>query len=249
MYYTGHVTRFNNERYFGFVEDETENSYFFFFDKALHKQLQKKGLVDKIHKFCSGDEVQFKLRPSQKDPYKLEAYDVTFIRNERREKLIQQATAGYELMGYIKLIDNDTLFIKHISTRVFLPLEISHWVTDLDEIYTDRIDTLVSFKLNQTQKIDNLKAELTNIKFIEEYYQLQSAMINQTILEAIITGKNSKGSFCTILNKQINCFIPKLKDPYYMELLQSNNLTKGNTLNVKVIRINNNKSIALQLTN
>jgi hypothetical protein len=49
------------------------------------RRRKKEGLIKKVHKFCSGDEVEFKLKPSFKDSSKFEAYDIKFIRNERRE--------------------------------------------------------------------------------------------------------------------------------------------------------------------
>jgi cold shock CspA family protein len=82
---TGYISRFDIQRQFGFIETENENSYFFFFDKTELIQLKRKGLIDKIHKFCSGDEVEFELGPSKKDANKIEAYNLKFIKNERRQ--------------------------------------------------------------------------------------------------------------------------------------------------------------------
>ena len=218
--YIGHITRFDSKRHFGFVETENENSYFFFFDKTEQIQLKKQGVVNKIHKFCSGDEVEFKIRPSQKDINKVEGFDLKFIKNERREKLIEEANQSESLLGYIKLIDSDKLFIKHISTYVFIPLDISDWETDLDEIYTNRVDELVNFKLTQTQKIDKLKAVLTDVKYSNDYYELKSAIDNETTLSATITGKNSQGLFATIKNGRIEGFISVPKNPDNIELLK-----------------------------
>jgi cold shock CspA family protein len=246
--YIGHITRFDSERHFGFVETENENSYFFFFEKTEQIQLKRQGLINKIHKFCSGDEVEFKLRPSQKDTNKTEAFDLRFIKNERREKLIEEANQSDNLLGYLKLIDNDKFFVKHISTYVFIPIDISDWETDLHETYTNRLDKLVNFKLTQTQKIDKLKAILTDMKFIDEYYELKSAIDNATILTATITGKNSQGLFATILNGHIDGFIPVSTNPDNFELLKFEKLRKGNNTNVKIKHIFNNKKVSLTLT-
>lgn len=245
--YNGHITRYDSERHFGFVETENENSYFFFYEKTEQIQLKKQGLINKIHKFCSGDEVEFKIRPSKKETNKIEAFDLRFIKNKRREKLIEEANQSDYLLGYIKLIDNDKLFIKHISTYVFIPLDISDWETDLDEIYTNRVDKLVNFKLTQIQKTDKLKAVLTDVKFSNDYYELKSAIDKETILSATITGKNSQGLFATIQNGQIEGFIPISKSPENIELLKFEKIKKGSNTNVRVKHIFNNKRVSLAL--
>lgn len=245
--YNGHITRYDSDRHFGFVETQDENSYFFFFDKTEQIQLKKQRLINKIHKFCSGDKVEFKLRPSRKSIDKLEAYDLKFIKNERREQLINEANQSDNLLGYIKLIDNEKLFVKHISTYVFIPLVISNWETSLDEVYYNRVEQLVTFRLTQTQKIDKLSAVLTDTKFIDEYYELQSAKDNETILTANITGKNSDGLFATLLNGQVEGFVPISKNPDTLELLKFEKLRKGNKADVKIKSIFNNKKVSLTL--
>lgn len=243
--YIGHVTRFDNERHFGFVETEEEQTYFFFFDKKEQIKLKKQGLIDKIHKFHSGDEVEFKIRPSQKDNNKFEAFDLKFIKNERRENLVAEANQSETLLGYLKLIDNEKLFVKHKSTYVFIPLDISEWETDLEEVYYNRIDKLVSFKLTQTQKTDKLKAVLTDVKFDQNYYEIKSAVDNEKTLQATITGKNSQGLFATIFNGQIEGFIPISKNPDSNELLKFEQVRIGTIENVKVKHIFNNKRVSL----
>lgn len=247
--YIGHITLYDNERNFGFVESEDEQSYFFFIDKKeqLREQikLRKQGQRSKTHQFCSGDEVEFKLKPSQKATEKTEAYDLKFIKNERREQLINEANQSDNLLGYIKLIDNDKLFVKHISTYIFIPLVISNWETNIDEVYYNRAEQLVTFRLTQTQKIDKLKAVLTDTKFIDEYYELLSAKENETVLTAKITGRNSEGLFATLFNGQVNGFVPISKNPDSLELLKFEKLRKGNSTDVKVKHIFNDKRVSL----
>lgn len=246
--YIGHVTRFDNERHFGFIETENEKSYFFFFDKTEQIQLKKQGLVNKIHKFHSGDEVEFKIRPSQKDAIKFEAFDLKFIKNERRENLVTEAIQTDTLLGYLKLIDNEKFFVKHKSTYVFIPLDISEWETDLDEIYYNRIDKLVNFRLTQTQKLDKLKAVLTDAKFSKEFYEIKSSIDNETTIQATITGKNSQGLFATIFDGLIEGFIPISKNPDNIELLRFEKIKKGSIREVKVKYLFNNKRVSLVLT-
>ena len=73
--YCGHISRFYKEKHFGFIETEDNNSYFFFVDIVEQNRLRKAGLLDRHQyvKYNSGDEVEFKLKPSQKDNSKVEA--------------------------------------------------------------------------------------------------------------------------------------------------------------------------------
>ena len=89
--YNGNITRIENSKRFGFIETKNDNSYFFFIDRKEQTQMKRQGLIDKRHTFCSGDEVEFQLRPSQRELGKYEAYNLKFIKNERRQKLIEES--------------------------------------------------------------------------------------------------------------------------------------------------------------
>jgi len=245
--YKGYVTRVEPERQFGFIETENGCTYFFAIDNKGERKRKQLGLMDKIHKFCSGDEVEFQVRTTRKDKNKIEAYSLKFIRNERRQKLIDEAILNDSMLGYIKLIDNESFFIKHISTHVFIPLSISAWETDLEEVYNKRIDKLVKFRLIETHQIDKLKAVLTDVRFLPEYYELQSAINNDFILSATITGKNSKGLFAEILNGRIEGFIPISKNPKELELMKFEKFRKGSVAKVRVKCLFDNRKASLIL--
>lgn len=245
--YKGHITRYDSDRHFGFIETPEGNSYFFFFDMTEQIQLKKRRLIDRIHMLCSGDEVEFNLRPSKKSIDKPEAYNLKFIKNERREQLINEAHQSDKLLGYIKLIDNEKLFVKHISTYVFLPLLISSWETKLDEVYYNRVEQLVTFRLTQTQKTDRLRAVLTDKKYIDEFYELQLAKKNEAILTANIAGRNSDGLIATILEGRIKGFVPISKNPDNNNLLKSEKIRIGSIVPVRIKQILKNKRVSLAL--
>jgi ribosomal protein S1 len=244
--YSGQVIRFESERNFGFVETENGESYFFRFDKKEQIENKKNGLIDRIHKFCPGDEVEFNIRSSTRTNTKLEAYNLKFIRNERREKLIDESNTSGILSGYLKLIDNEKFFVKHITTYVYVPIEISGWETDLEEVYSKRVNQLVHFSLINTAKINKLKAVLTDVRFVKEYDILKSALEDSTILKATITGKNSDGFFATVLNGEIQGFIP-LNNIHELDI-EIHHLKKGYPAQVKVKYIFPNKRVSLSLT-
>lgn len=62
--FIGFVSRYYSDRKFGFVESNDGQSYFFKYDKAGIKQQKAQGIINDIHAFCSGDEVEFQLGPS-----------------------------------------------------------------------------------------------------------------------------------------------------------------------------------------
>lgn len=227
--FTGHITRFDNQRNFGFIETENNEQYFFFFDKAEVIAQKRAGIIEKVHKYCSGDEVQFKLQPCAKDKTKLQAYDLKFIRNQRRELLIEEAKTNDILLGYLKLIDNEKFFVKHISTYVFIELKISNWETNLQANYYNRIDTLVEFQLTQLEKIDRLSATLVQRDFKKQFNQISNLRTSQELTPALVTGRNKNGFFVTILNNTTNAFITCDE-----EKLNFYNFQKGDTVNVIV---------------
>ena len=203
----GHVVRFIRERDFGFIEAEDGEIYFFFRDKSSQKKLKQAGLIPYVHNFISGDRVSFKLRLSQRDEGKIEAYDVAFITNERRAILINNFKENGFLEGYIKIFDPETIFVKDKSTYVYVPIVISAWEENLNEVYHNKEITLVRYKLNQVVRTDKLTATLNDAKYIDEYYELLSHYDNQTPIYAIILGKNKHGYYVTLFNGKINGFI------------------------------------------
>lgn len=245
--FTGIISRYNSERCFGFIEDNNKNSFFFHLKNTEQILLKNQGIKIKKYKFCPGDEVQFKLILSKKYPNNFEAYNVKYIQNEQRNILIQEANENNILNGHIKLGDNEKLFVKHMSTGIHLPLLISAWETSHDEIYTNRINKLVSFKLNQTQKIDKLFAILTDIKLCDEYYEIQKAIENNTQIQVKITGKNSYGFFAKVLDNLIDGFIrlPKKNDKNNNSNYERLNI--NDIITVKILRINKEKSVLLSI--
>lgn len=205
----GHIVRLNNENTYGFIETENGELYFFhaLAEKKRQKKLKQEGLLPTIQNYISGDQVSFKLRLSQKIDYKFEAYDVTFLVNEGRNLLINEFEKNNILHGYIKIIDSNKFYIKHITTYIHLPILISDWEDNIDEVYTNRENKLVSFRLNQTEKIDKLAAILSDTKFIDEYYVLMSHFDNNTNLQAVITGKNNNGYYALLFDGKIEGFI------------------------------------------
>ena len=245
----GHITRYETKRHFGFIETAENESYFFLHDKAEVIKQKKEGKIKTVHKHCSGDEVEFKLKRSLKDNEKFEAYDIIFIRNERRDNLIKEALINPKLLGYLKLIDNEKLFVKHINTYVFIPVQMSDWESDLQTFYFDRIDKLVEFNLTQTEKVDKLAAILTGRKFVAEYKTIIDLFTKGNSTTALIIGKNHSGYFAVLSINNIYAFIPISKGSKGLTKAETDyffKYKKGDTVNVKLKYVNTNRQVILE---
>jgi hypothetical protein len=240
--YTGHIARFYIDKCHGFIETEDESSFFFYFDKREQKRFKKQGQLDKVHCSCPGDEVEFKLKASIKDADKYEAYDLKFIQNVKREMLVEEAREKRTLAGYLKKVDEGQFFVKHISTYVYIPVEISEWETDFSSIYTDRINTLVKFQLLQLEKLDVLKARLVDRKFSSEYKELIILFTTGSKTEALVTGVGKKGFFTKILGGKVEGFIHLPQ-----RIVEELSIKKGETVLVKVKHLPNGKTVSLEL--
>lgn len=238
----GHVTQFNNKRSFGFIESGTDE-FFFFIDRSEKIRLRKSRLIDEIHRFSSGDEVEFKIKPSLQDNTNLIAYDVQFIRNYRRQALIEDANENKVLKGYIKQVGNDGFFVKHINTYVYCPLQISGWEIDFQSVYLDRVEKLVEFRLLETNRIDKVKAELIDQKFCKEYFDIIELKETGKEIEALITGRNSHGYFASILDGAVEGFILFPAE----EKTKFDTLRNGDIAIVTIKVIHNNKKVHLTL--
>jgi hypothetical protein len=169
------------------------------------------------------------LQQSNRDPSKKEAYDISFIKNERRAILMDAATNSNTLQGYLRQIDNKKYFVQHLSTSIFIELEISKWEANLEVTYKERLNKLVEFKMLKPKKNNQLFAVLSDRTFKEHYLELSQLLDAQTPVPATVIGSNPHGFFVTILANNTNAFIDCSK-----EKLNLYNFEKGTIVNVVV---------------
>jgi len=190
--HNGVVSRFDTKKHYGFIECEN-NSYFFFIDSddinAKIIALKKQGIKANMKTIYNvGDEVNFKLKYLGDT---VEAFDIEYVGNKQRQLLIEEYQEKKVLLGYLKKI-NDGFFVKHISTYVFLPVEISKY--EIDSVYDERINQMVQFQLKNINKIDKIKAVLTDRKYICEWEKIKELFEKQEIVNGIIKHR-TKGGF------------------------------------------------------
>ncbi|GHT68499.1 hypothetical protein FACS189452_08280 [Bacteroidia bacterium] len=206
--YNGIVSHYNESKHYGFIEGEDNNSYYFFVDTKALKQknieLRKQNQTKKYRlKFCAGDEIQFKIRTIND---KSEAYDIEYIRNVKRELLVAESEEKQVLSGYLKQIDGNKFFVKHISTYIFIPIKISNNEIDIDSVYAQRLNQLVQFKLEHQNKIEKLSAILVDREFGEDWRKVKEAYNTQKIIRGHIKSRTKGGMIVDIFG--IDAFLP-----------------------------------------
>lgn len=244
--FRGQVSRYDKERHFGFIETPDKQSYFFYRDKAEVIRLKRIGDDSTHHNFTTGDEVEFKVRPSNKENGRMEAYELRFIRNEQRDKLMDQAEQGLALEGYLKSI-KEKLFVKHTGTYLLIPVDVSAWETNLEEVYNNRLDSVVTFHLTKTGKSGRLSAIVEGRKFSAVYDALTSLQASGESIPAIITGKNEDGYFVTVL-EGVQGFIRLPKDMTDEARTAFFTYNQGEQVMVNVRAIHKNKKLSLEFT-
>ncbi len=246
---TGCVISCDNSKNFGFIQQSKSNRhYFFHIEKREMEKLKEQGIIEKIHTFSAGDEVEFKVRPSVKFRNQLEAYEVKFLRNPDRDQLVKESLAGHNLYGYLKETDGK-FYIKHQDTYITLPVAISRWEVNLASVYTARRSKLVGFRL-VTENPEKLRVTVLGREFCPEYKKIVELIISGEPTPALLTGRHDKGFFAKIFDRTIDAFVPVLEvglTPLQLELRAKKlaELTVGDTVLMKIGEVFSNRQVSL----
>lgn len=245
--YYGTVASYDREKHIGFINVEGNNEVaFFYFDRIMQLAFVKNG-GHPAHQFTFGDELSFKLNPSSRHTSKLEAYDLTFIRNQRIELLLSEAKANEVLRGYIKKHSSGKWMIKHAASYVHIPIHITDWEINTEAVYAAREDEIVNFKLTQTEQLHKLAAVLVDAQFAPEYFAVLALQKSQEITPASLIGKNEDGYFTTLLDGKVDAFLPIPQNLTDAERALLSNLKKGSELPTRVKNVYPNRRVSLSL--
>jgi hypothetical protein len=244
--YFGTVASYDREKHIGFINVEGNQVAFFYFDRIMQLAFVKNG-GHPAHQFSYGDELSFKLNQSRRDPSKLEAYDLTFIRNQRIDLLLEEAKTNEPLRGYIKKHSSGKWMIKHAASYVHIPIQITDWEINTAAVYAAREDEIVNFKLTQTEQVHKLAAVLVDAQFAPEYYAVLALQKSQEITPASLVGKNEDGYFTTLLDGKVEAFLPISQNLTDAERALLSNLKKGSELPTRVKNIYPNRRVSLSL--
>ena len=241
----GHVLSYNKLRQFGFVESEDSQSHFFYIDKKAQSKIKiDKDRIHLVHRYHSGDEVEFKIRKSELREGQTEAYDLKFIRNVNREKLVKEYLAKGVLTGQLKVSEN-ILLIHHDNSNVNIYIYYSIWEKELNFLNKDLIDSKVNFTLMNIEEPDKIIAILYDRKFTDEYLELKKLLDTGKTIEAIITGKYESGFIVSILENRYKGNVHHIHKSKKEVINGAKKYIKGEIVQVKLLRIE--ESIIIQL--
>jgi hypothetical protein len=207
----GQIVYYNKIKESGLIETEKGELVYLKYNQNEQSELKKSGKIQVKHKFNFGDEVEFDIEIVEE---KLNAaINVKFIKNEKINKIIEEYNVKGKLVGYIKIIENDKFYVKHIPSKVWLKLDVSPFENNINENYYNRNNKEVSFELKRIRKNGNITASIIDKTYSKEYYVLLDLMNNADVVEGVITGKNNYGLFMKISESNLNCFLPLTKIP------------------------------------
>jgi cold shock CspA family protein len=238
---SGRVVRYLEDKNYGFIESEKGATFYFKNDRKRQKELKREGKIDKVHNFSSGDEVTFIPAKSPDPALGALASEVRFVGNTGRTILADESDQKGVLQGTLKKLEDDSWFVIHSTTGVYVPLSISNWEIDLGKTYDSRVDQPVGFKLTQTHSLDKLTAILSDRKFSPNFQLLRDHYDDQTTLKVTITGKNQHGYFAKLAFGDFVGFIKLDKNASRIQADEYKQIQKDQEVWVKLQRLQENQ--------
>lgn len=175
--YRGLVSFVHYDKHFATIEYKAGGKM-----KSINTQTQLPAAGGKPHYFRVGDEINFKLRLTDRGDRQT-AYAIEFLYNAGLDKLTQKARTTNRFSGYLKLVD-DTLFVKEIETYLFFPLKLSPWENKPGE---QSFNAPVTFQLVNLDKPRQIAAALAYRVFKPEYREALKAYEAKQTVPATVT--------------------------------------------------------------
>lgn len=197
--YTGKIDKYFIDKMYGFIKAADGNSYFFLFGKVERKGALRRSGLSNRHVIYAGDNVTFRLKPSDLDQTKLVAYELCFDGNSNKEDIVTECEKQGSLFGRLKLIGNH-LYVKHFASNMMIFVRTSKWEVELDDVYIENVDRVVKFKVFKDEKTNTLYANLVDRRFCKEYNMAMEAMEKNTILDARVLSRNRMGIYAQIFD-------------------------------------------------
>lgn len=175
--YRGLVSFVHYDKHFATIEYKAGGKM-----KSINTKTQLPGAGGKTHYFRVGDEINFKLRLTDRGDRQT-AYDVEFLYNAGLDKLTQKARNENRFSGYLKQVDED-LYVKEMDTYLFFPLKLSPWENKPGE---QSFNAPVTFQLVNIDKPRQIAAALAFRVFKPEYRAALKAFENKEPVPAVVT--------------------------------------------------------------
>lgn len=197
--YKGKIEKNIIGKMYGFIKGEDGNNYFFLFGRNERKEIFNRSNLSTNHVIYAGDNVTFKLKPSDLDQSKLIAYDLCFDGGSNKDGILEKCEKQGHLIGRLKLIGNN-LYVKHFETNMIIFVRTSKWEVELDDVYIENVERVVKFKVFKEEKTNALYANLVERRFCQEYNMAMEAMEKNTILDARVLSRNRMGIYVQIFD-------------------------------------------------
>ena len=238
---SGQVVRYLEDKNYGFLVSETGEMFYFKNDRKRQKELKRAGIIDQVHHFVSGDEVTFIPAKSPDPELGAFASEVSFVSDRKRIELADESDYKGVLQGTLKKLEDDSWFVIHTNTNIYLPLAISKWEIEVEKTYASRVDQLVGFKLPQTHHLEKLQAILIDRKFSPDFQLLRDHYEDQTTLKVTVTGKNPHGYFAKLSFGDFVGFIKLDKNASRVQANEYHQIQKDQEVWVKLQRLQENQ--------
>lgn len=222
----GMVTSVNHEKQYVSIEYLHKDK-----KKTIICKTNDKEKAKKPHQFRVGDAVRFQIKGADRGK-RITAFNLQFLYNTAIEQLINKAATNNRFTGYLKRVEN-ALFVKEIGSYIFLPLVLSPWEIPPTE---NNFNNPVEFILLNSDKPNNLAAELFTHQYISEFRKAVQHFRNKTPIDATVSKVTPYGAHASFFNNKIQA---KLQLPG-KELLT---IKAGQAISVVIVHLSSSRIV------
>lgn len=199
----GIVVSFYPDKNYGFIQTQTEDTYFFYQSELNYQADFVEGLILKRYEALIGDLVSFVLRPNFRPDDPPIATGLVRMINFDRLKMIEMATKKEYLVGTLKKL-GDEFFVKHRETGAWVKVTENSLYKDPKSWMEDRIQYWVKFKINRPKGEEKVVAYLLDIPFRGKVKDLILRIENAQKIEGKVVHRSNAGITVVIKDFYIN---------------------------------------------
>lgn len=212
----GYISHINKKGHFGFIdspEEEIEHIYFHF-----------NNCIKLYKNAYEGDKVSFELDVNdEKGP---EAKSVSFIQNASLDGLKADFSHNNILKGFLKKI-GENYYVKDKETYLYIRLIVAKHEINLNEVYEDKLNSIISYKIVSFTQDNEIKAINFNREISAEFDSLFEGLDTEAIVTLVV-----KWGFEIKTRGNILGFLPNS-----LALKRRATLEAGEIINVTCIKV------------
>lgn len=224
----GTITSVNHEKHYVSIEYMYKDKKKTITCRTDDKEGEK---AKKPHQYRVGDSVRFEIKGADRGK-RIIAFNLKFLYNTAIEQLIHKAATDNRFTGYLKRVEN-ALFVKEIGSYIFLPLVLSPWEIPPTE---NDFNNPIEFMLLNSDKPNNLAAELFTHQYISEFRKAVQHFRNKTPIDATVSKVTPYGAHASFFNNKIQA---KLQLPG-KELLT---IKAGQAISVVIVHLSSSRIV------